>query len=61
MTILELWEKLSDIPIDENECIEEEFEHFPKGVFREDVWHWFETHFDVRVYDLMFSTPDTKG
>jgi len=51
---LRLWEEFSNIPIDENECLEEEFQHFPVGTPREYVWHWFEDYFDLRVYDLMY-------
>jgi hypothetical protein len=57
---LELWGQLGRIPINGNECIEETFEHFTAGTFREDIWHWFESHFGVRVYDLMFPAPATK-
>lgn len=50
-TMLELralWEILRDVPVadrcDElpDGSIGEPFLHFPKGVAREDVWHWFE-------------------
>lgn len=37
-----LWEKLGDIPIDGDDCIEEPFEHFPVGTSRYEIWHWFE-------------------
>lgn len=60
MKVLELWKNLGDVPVDENERIEDAFEHFPVGTFREDIWHWVESHFDVRVYDLMFSVPATS-
>ena len=49
-----LWVKLGDTPIDENECIETDFEHFPKGTGREEIWHWFEEEYNVSVAkDLM--------
>jgi len=51
-----LWGKLGDIPTDNNDCIELPFEHFSAGTNREDIWHWFESAFDVRVYDLMNGT-----
>jgi hypothetical protein len=53
-----LWQKLGDVSIDEDECIEQPFEHFPVGTFREDIWHWFESIFQVRVYDLMYGTKE---
>jgi hypothetical protein len=49
-----LWKTLGDIPINDNEDIEEPFLHFPIGTNRLDIWHWFEDTFDIRVYDLMF-------
>lgn len=49
-----LWNKLGDIPIDEQECIEEKFEHFEIGTHRETIWHWFEEKFNLSVAkDLM--------
>lgn len=49
-----LWDKLGDIPIDEDECIEEPYHTFPKGTHREDIWHWFEETFNLSVTELMF-------
>ena len=50
----ELWEMLGNIPIDENEDIEEDFLHFPIGTGRYEIWHWFESTFDISVAeDLM--------
>jgi len=51
----EIWEKLGDVPIDEDECIDEVFMDFDIGTHREDIWHWIEEKFDVSVAtDLMF-------
>lgn len=41
--LCELWEKLGDVPVTEDGCLEEPFEHFNRGVDREEVWRWFET------------------
>ena len=46
-----LWSQLGDIPIDEDEQIEEPFLHFPIGTEREDIWHWFEETFDIVLGD----------
>lgn len=59
MTVKELWQKLGDIPIDGNECIEKIFLHFPKGTHRGNIWHWFEDTFNVEVHNLMYRL--TKG
>jgi len=40
--IKKLWIKLGNITIDKDENTEQPFLHFPKGTFREDIWHWFD-------------------
>lgn len=40
--LLHLWLELGDIPVDDNDCIEEPFLHFEVGDHREEIWHWFE-------------------
>lgn len=55
--IKELWEEFGDVPMNpETECIDDDWNGFPKGTHREDIWHWFEDKFGVRVYDLMYGT-----
>lgn len=51
-----LWEKLGDIPCDEenDQYIEEPFLHFEKGTDKYIIWHWFEEKFNISVAeDLM--------
>ena len=50
-----LWCEFGDIPMNpETECIESEWNGFPVGTHREEIWHWFEEAFDVSVAeDLM--------
>ena len=44
--VKELWNEFGDVPMNpETECIEEAWE---------EIWHWFEETFDVRVADLMY-------
>ena len=38
----ELWDRLSEVAIDEEECICDKFLNFEKGSHREDVWKWFD-------------------
>lgn len=53
--IKELWEEFGTIPMDpETECIEEDWNGFPAGTFREDIWHWFEETYNVSVAKLMY-------
>ena len=54
LTAKEIWEKLGDIPVNDNGEIEEPFLEFEVGTDREDIWHWIEEEYDVRVYDLMY-------
>lgn len=53
--IKELWEEFGAVPMNpETECIEEDWNRFPAGTFREDIWHWFEETYDVSVAKLMY-------
>ena len=53
----ELWQAFGDVPMNpETECIDVDWMWFPKGTHREEIWHWFERTFDVRVYDLMYQS-----
>ena len=39
----ELWAEFGDVPMDpETEKIEEDWNGFPAGTDREEIWHWFE-------------------
>jgi hypothetical protein len=49
-----LWVEFSDTPTNEDDELDADFLHFKKGQDRHDVWHWFESQFDVSVAeDLM--------
>lgn len=52
------WERLGDIPVNENDEIEEDFvaigKIFFEGTDKLDIWHWFESAFNISVAkDLM--------
>lgn len=53
--VVELWREFGDVPMDPGtECIEEEWNRFPAGTHREEIWYWFEESFNVSVAsDLM--------
>lgn len=54
--LLEMWDELSDIPIDEEECIEESFYNWDIGTNRYEIWHWFDEQCPNNLHDdLMFS------
>ena len=44
-----LWKELEDIPINEDEEIEQRFLHFDIGTHREVIWHWFEYEYNLSV------------
>ncbi len=48
-----LWQKLEDVPINNNGEIEERFLHFEIGTDRLDIWRWFEKNPKIKVINLM--------
>lgn len=51
--IKQLWLELGDIPMNPvTECLEQEWNGFPVGTFREDIWLWFEESFGISVAEL---------
>ena len=46
-----LWDKLENVPINDDEEIEEEFEHFPIGSETIEILRWFEWFFDIVLVD----------
>ena len=42
VTIEQLWDDFSVIPINNSDEIEEQFLDFEPGTSRFDVWHWFD-------------------
>lgn len=50
-----LWKALGDIPVNEDDEIEESFLHFEIGEDKLEIWSWFEETFDLSVAkDLMY-------
>jgi hypothetical protein len=49
-----LWSLLGDIPVSEDDEIEEAFLNFEIGTDKLEIWHWFEDEFDLTLAsDLM--------
>lgn len=49
-----IWEALEDVLIDDNECILNDFLHFPAGTERYEIWLWIESKYGVSIgNDLM--------
>lgn len=53
-SVVDMWNALGDIPVNEDGGIEVLYLHFEIGTDREEIWHWFEETFDVQIYNLMF-------
>ena len=48
--IWDLWTDFGKTPIDKKtECIMSDWHEFPKGTRREDIYRWFEEHFNISV------------
>ena len=45
-----LWKFLEDIPMNENEQLEEDWFIFPKGTDKEEIWHWFDEQYSKGVF-----------
>lgn len=44
--IIRLWELLGDIPVDEEDQIDEDFYLWEKGTDKFEIWHWFDEHLE---------------
>lgn len=49
-----LWRDFADVPIDEDERLEEDWFIFKKGTDKEDIWHWFDKKHSKGVYYLLY-------
>lgn len=54
----ELWKELSEVIVDENDCIEEDWYIFEAGTYKIDIWHWFEDYFGVSVAEDLMGTEE---
>lgn len=48
-----MWDEFGDIPIDEDECIDVDWQGWSKGTHREEIWHWFDERHSKGVGWLM--------
>lgn len=57
-----LWDTLSDVPFDEDSdgelILAVDWEMFPKGTSRDDIWHWFDEHHSKGVWFLLYGEED---
>lgn len=54
--IKDLWLEFGDVPMNpDTECIEQEWNEFPAGTHREEIWSWFEETYGISVaQDLIY-------
>jgi len=55
-----LWSELGDIPVNEDDEIEQPFLDFEAGTDKTYIWHWFEEAFDITLHDLMYKEEDSE-
>ncbi|WP_321966977.1 hypothetical protein [Burkholderia cepacia] len=49
-----LWDDLSDVSVDDRGVMQAGYRHFPAGILRDEIWHWFESqHPRFVVGDVM--------
>lgn len=49
-----MWYEFEDIPIDENECLDVDWQGWSKGTHREEIWHWFDYQHSKGVHWLIY-------
>ena len=58
-TLPELWERFSEIPVNNDDEIEQDFLCFEAGTSKFDVWHWFDERCQRNLHDdLMCNTTE---
>lgn len=48
-----LWQRLGNIPVDDDGITEEDFIGYPAGTDREEIWKWFDEHHSKGVTELV--------
>lgn len=49
-----IWDEFGDIPINDNDEIEQDFYYWEKGTNRFDIWHWFDEKLPRGIGELVF-------
>lgn len=58
LTLKELWDEFSEVPVNNNDEIEEAFLSFPAGTSKFDVWHWFDERCPKNLHDDLLEPSD---
>lgn len=56
VTLKELWEQFSEIPVNNDDEIERDFLLFPAGTSKFDVWHWFDERCPNNLHDDLMNS-----
>ncbi|MGM9779769.1 MAG: hypothetical protein ACI3ZD_15770 [Prevotella sp.] len=51
LTLEELWDQFSEVPVNNDDEIEEDFLFFSAGTSKFDVWHWFDERCPNNLHD----------
>ncbi len=54
----DVWNSLRDVPVEVDDCIDEEWRHFPIGTHKFDIWLWIEEEFDVSIAEDLMNCGD---
>lgn len=52
--IEKLWDCLTDILLDDNECLVSDWKLWKAGTNKEEIWLWFDKHHTKGVYYLLY-------
>lgn len=61
LTLPQLWDRFSQVSVNENDEIEEDFLCFKKGTSKFDVWHWFDERCPNNLHDDLMYNENTEG
>lgn len=56
-----LWQRLGDVPVDHDGCVEEDFMGYIAGTDREEIWSWFDENYSEGVKALMKGEKRNAG
>lgn len=61
LTLQELWNRFSDIAINNDDEIENDFIQFEAGTSGFEVWHWFDKRCTNNLHDDLLYKEDENG
>ena len=60
LTLEELWDQFSEVPVNNDDEIEEDFLLFPAGTSKFDVWHWFDDRCPNNLHDDLLNPSNDE-